>query len=99
DLVVETGPSSLLAGGEQCLAGPLDRLRTDQVAAHGPVEDRVALEVAAGRDAPPLGGRGRIGPEELLDLVDAPHVEPALLAFRVGVLGRRDAALGLAQVA
>src|SRR5207244_6910076 len=87
-LVVETRPHPLLARLEERLAGPVDRLRAQEVAAYRSMEDGGALEVASGRDAPPLGGRGGIGPEDLLDLLDAPDVEPALLTLGVGVLGR-----------
>ncbi len=64
-----------------------------------PAEDRGALEVAAGGHAVPLDGGLRGVAEHRPDLRLCPDVELALHAFAVGILGRREPALGLAQVA
>ena len=87
DLVVEAGAHTFFPCFEEALAGALDVWRTDEVAAHGAVEDVGALEVAGLGDAPPLEGGGRlVGAEDIFDLIRAPDVELALLAFGVGVL-------------
>ncbi len=99
-LVVETGPYPLLARVEQLLARLFDLGRTDEVTAHGSVQDVRAFEVAGLGHAVPLDGGGReLGAEHGFDVLDPPDVEATLLALGVGVLGRREAALGLPQVA
>ncbi len=99
-LVVEAGPDATLTRLEEAPPRLLDLGRPLEITAHRTVEDVRTLEVARLRDAVPLDRPGReVGAEHVFDLLDSPYVEAALLALGVGVLGRREAALGLAQIA
>ncbi len=94
DLVVEAGSDAAAAGLEEEAAGLFDVGRSPQRCPRGTTQDRAAFEVAAVGDPVPLRrhgtepGAGRVG-----DLGRAPHVETALLALGVGVLGAVEPAL------
>ncbi len=97
-LVVEAGPHPLVAGGQQEGTGPLDRGRPG-CGPLGDVQDRAALEVPALGDAVVAGDHGGVvGSEDGGELGGRPHVEAALDALGVGVLGRGEPARRLGQV-
>ena len=109
------GRDALGAGGEQRGAGGVEAGGRGRGGAVGQVEDVLALEVARLGDAVvgedrvgvERGGLG-VGPagadrrgtlQHRPHLVRRPDVELALLALRVGVVGRVEAALGPAHLA
>ena len=103
DLVVETGAHAALPAHEQGPAGRLHLVGPDQVAPHRPVQDVGPLEVAGRGHSPP--GRGGIGGLRAGRVLHhrpqfglRPDVELALDALGVGVLGRVEASVGVAQV-
>ena len=84
-LVVESGAHPLVAHREQPLrASDASRVSSSARRRHPrePVEDGVALEIALGRDVVvPREERGLVLADGVLDLVERPDVELALLAF------------------
>ena len=99
------GRTRCRAGREQAPPPLLDELGTAEGVAHRPAEDGGPLEVARRGDVEPgayrlghgVGVRSR--PRWPRHLVGGPHVELALDALGVGVLGRVDPALGSGEVA
>ncbi len=94
------------SGGEQPAAPGLHRGVADERRAGRPAQDRAALPVAALPHAEEFGhgvDHGRVAGTALGDrpghLVRGPHVEAALVAVGVGVLGRVHPPLGGRQVA
>ncbi len=100
DLVVEPGPDAIETVLEQLGSGPVDLVGPCQPAAlFDPIEDVRPLEVSFRRGAVPVDGGGGTAAEHLAHLVDRPHVELALDALAVGVLGREPPAVGVLEVA
>ena len=103
-LVVEAGPDAVLACREQRRQDGGDRLgavlgRTDGVEDVAAVAGVRVLEVAACGHAEVADDVGQRVAAELLELLERPHVELALDALGVGVLGGEEPAVGVAQVA
>ncbi len=107
--MIERGPHPVVSGLQQTRGDARHRtldLGHRCASAGGDLIDRsrlvelvAALEVAGCRH-PEVSGRHRavVRPGGLHELVVAPHVEPALLAFGVGVLGGEESPRGVSQV-
>ena len=100
-LVVEPGAHTRGSRLEQRLPRRLHLGRAGQLAArvHAVGDRRAVLEVAAGAEAVPVAGDVGLLAEDLPHLRVGPHVELALDALAVGVLGRGGPTAGLAEVA